>query len=95
MVFSIKVPSDLPESEHQRQKERRRSLWREERPKSKSVHMGACWPDLYRFEKLLTRPKIQQDFDPTLTKPASFILLRAVKSCIKTDPFQIELAINV
>src|SRR5207247_4954773 len=60
MVFSIKVPGDLGESERQRQKETRCALRREEWRirESERVHMGTLLEShLYRFEKSLTRPK--------------------------------------
>jgi hypothetical protein len=98
MVFSIKLPNNLPESEQQREQETRCNLWREELriPESESVHMGALFGDnLYRFGKRLTRPKSSIHFDFMFTKQASFILLQALKSCINTNPFQIKPAFNV
>ncbi|PYL67819.1 MAG: hypothetical protein DMF28_08235 [Verrucomicrobia bacterium] len=59
MVFSIKIPIDLPQSEHQRRKEKRRSLRREE-PRmleSESVHLGAALGQLLSIRETSYKTK--------------------------------------
>jgi hypothetical protein len=97
MVFSIMPRGDWAESEHQRQKETRCSLWREEwrRLESESVHLEAALGQPLLIGETSDKTKIQQPFRLHGYKPASFILLEALKSCINTNPFQIKPAINV